>query len=76
MLKNLMVTENKNLLSGIQENKYEIIAEFDVSNTDAQEFGFQIQKEGSENTKVSYNINKQQLSVDRTHSGSFNFGKM
>ncbi|MGG0449668.1 GH32 C-terminal domain-containing protein [Priestia megaterium] len=75
ILKNLMVTENGNLLSGIQENKYEIMAEFDVSHTEAQEFGFQIQKEGSENTKVSYNINKQRLSVDRTNSGSFDFGE-
>ena len=51
------------------------MAEFDVSNTDAQEFGFQIQKEGSENAKVSYNVNKQRLFVDRTNSGSFDFGE-
>ncbi|RAS78382.1 levanase [Priestia endophytica] len=73
--KNRVISDNSNLLSGIKGDTYEMIAEFDVSNTKATEFGFQVRKGKNEHTTIGYDVNNQKLFVDRTNSGSFNFGQ-
>lgn len=73
--RNRVISENSNLLSGLKGDTYEMIAEFDVSNTKATEFGFQVRKGKTEHTTIGYDVNNQKLFVDRTHSGSFNFGQ-
>ncbi|MDN4865696.1 GH32 C-terminal domain-containing protein [Priestia megaterium] len=73
--KNRVISDNSNLLSGIKGDTYEMIAEFDVSNTKATEFGFQVRKGKNEHTTIGYDVNNQKLFVDRTNSGSFNFGE-
>ncbi|MGG0382980.1 GH32 C-terminal domain-containing protein [Priestia filamentosa] len=73
--KNKIILDNSNLLSGIKGDTYEMIAEFDVSNTKATEFGFKVRKGKNEHTTIGYDVNNQKLFVDRTNSGSFNFGQ-
>ncbi|MGK5508608.1 glycoside hydrolase family 32 protein [Brevibacillus formosus] len=62
-------------------SSYELIAEFDLSDATASEFGFKIRKGNLKNdnkdeqTVVGYDVGKQKLFVDRTKSGNFNFGR-
>ncbi len=59
---------------------YEILAEFDISHSTASEFGFKVHKgaikhgDTLEQTLVGYDTAKQNLFVDRSKSGNFNYG--
>lgn len=54
-----------------QGKLYELIAEFDVG--DAETVGLKIRKGENEETVVGYNVEKQELFVDRTTSGEVAF---
>ncbi|WP_449809711.1 GH32 C-terminal domain-containing protein [Metabacillus arenae] len=72
---NKVISGDSHLLSERSEDTFEMIAEFDVSNTNAKEFGFEVRKgEGAESTIIGYDVENQQLFVDRTNSGSFDYG--
>lgn len=51
-----------------------MIAEFDLFNTEATEFGFKVRKGTEQYTTVGYDVYNEKLFVDRTNSGSYNFG--
>jgi fructan beta-fructosidase len=71
---NTVISEDSNLLSNLSEDTFEMIAEFDVSDTKATEFGFQVRKGATEYTTIGYDVANKQLFVDRTNSGSFDYG--
>ncbi len=64
---------SSNLLTGVTGDAVEINAEFDVSGSTATEFGFNVRKGGSQYTKIAYDKNTAQLSIDRTNSGNVSF---
>lgn len=72
---NKVISDESNLLDDFSGDAYEMIAEFDVSNTTATEFGFEVRK-GSTNeyTKIGYEVGNKQLFVDRKNSDSFDYG--
>nr|WP_239587607.1 GH32 C-terminal domain-containing protein [Bacillus pakistanensis] len=78
---NQVISGNTDLLSGLSGKTFEIIAEFDISNSKANEFGFKVRKgnvkhgDTYEHTAIGYDVNEQKLFVDRTNSGSFDFGR-
>ncbi|WP_432212382.1 GH32 C-terminal domain-containing protein [Paenibacillus polymyxa] len=71
---NKMISGNSHLLSNLSEDTFELIALFDVSDTKATEFGFKIREGGEQYTTVGYDVYNEQLFVDRTHSGDFDYG--
>lgn len=52
-------------------NAYELIVEFE--NVSAEEFGLKVAVGEEEKTVVTYNVEKEELSVDRTNSGYHDF---
>ena len=72
---NKTISSDHNLLSIFSGDTYEIIAEFDVSNSTSSEFGLEVRKglEG-ETTKIGYDVKKQEMFLDRTHSDTFHYG--
>lgn len=64
---------NNDLLSSMEGKQFEIIAEFDRASATATEFGFTVRKGEKSGTKIGYNINEQQLFVDRTRVRSNRF---
>ncbi|WP_413789694.1 GH32 C-terminal domain-containing protein [Metabacillus rhizosphaerae] len=71
---NKVITSDRNLLSNLSEDTFEMIAEFDIKDTDATEFGFKVRKGAKEYTTIGYDVSTKQLFVDRTNSGSFDYG--
>ncbi|TDL31218.1 DUF1080 domain-containing protein [Jeotgalibacillus sp. S-D1] len=71
---NRIITGNSSLLSGFQGDVYEMIAEFDITDANADEFGFRVRKGNGEYTTIGYNINEETLFVDRTRSDDFDYG--
>ncbi|WP_311775218.1 GH32 C-terminal domain-containing protein [Alkalihalobacillus sp. TS-13] len=72
---NVVISNNSSLLSNFSGDTYEMIAEFDVSNTNASEFGFKVRKgDGEEYTKIGYDLAGEQLFVDRANSDDFDYG--
>ena len=65
-----MAAVNTNL-QAVAEDTLEIIAEFALGT--AAEFGFKVRKGQSEETLIGYDVDKQQLFVDRTKSGATSF---
>jgi len=59
------------LLGNLQGDSLELKAEIDLSDCEAEEFGFKVRcsKSGAEKTLVTYNGEKQELIVDRSHTG-------
>nr|WP_256522295.1 GH32 C-terminal domain-containing protein [Halobacillus sp. A5] len=72
---NEVISGNSSLLSEFSGDTYELVAEFDVSNSSAEEFGFRIRKgEEEEYTTVGYHAAAEELFVDRTSSDEFDYG--
>ncbi|WP_396652638.1 GH32 C-terminal domain-containing protein [Metabacillus elymi] len=71
---NKVISSDRNLLSNLSEDTFEMIAEFDIKDTDATEFGFKVRKGAKEYTTIGYDVSTKQLFVDRTNSGSFDYG--
>ncbi len=70
-----LISGSSRLLSNFAGDTYELKAEFDVSNSKAEEFGFRIRKgEEGEYTTVGYDAVTEELFVDRTHSDNFDYG--
>jgi len=72
--KNKVISGESNLLSKLSEDTFEMIAEFDVDDIKATEFGFQVRKGATEYTTIGYDVATKQLFVDRSNSGSFDYG--
>ncbi len=72
---NKTITVDNDYLSTFSGDTYEIIAEFDISNSTSSEFGFEVKK-GSEGetTKIGYDVKNQEMFLDRTHSDDFHYG--
>nr|WP_100407052.1 glycoside hydrolase family 32 protein [Bacillus solitudinis] len=71
---NKVISSDRNLLSNLSEDTFEMIAEFDIKDIDATEFGFKVRKGAKEYTTIGYDVSTKQLFVDRTNSGSFDYG--
>ncbi|MGP4061163.1 glycoside hydrolase family 32 protein [Halobacillus sp. H74] len=71
---NKKASELNNHLTEFSGTSYELIAEFDISNTNAKEFGFKVRKGEKEYTTIGYEVDDKTLFVDRTHSGAFDYG--
>ncbi|MNO29826.1 Levanase precursor [compost metagenome] len=71
---NEKINGESGLLSNFSEDTFEMIAEFDLSKTQATEFGFKVRKGNDEYTTVGYDVYKEKLFVDRTNSGGYKFG--
>nr|WP_281249159.1 GH32 C-terminal domain-containing protein [Halobacillus massiliensis] len=72
---NEKISGASSLLSDFSGDTYEMVAEFDISGTDAEEFGFKVRKgEGGEYTTVGYNVGEEKLFIDRANSDDFNYG--
>lgn len=62
-------------LSELQNDEVELVAEFDISNASAKEFGFKVRKrDEDEYTKIGYDVSSNKLFVNRTNSDSFEYG--
>ncbi|WP_299093831.1 GH32 C-terminal domain-containing protein [uncultured Metabacillus sp.] len=73
--KNKVISNESHLLDDFSGDAFEMIAEFDVSNIKATEFGFEVRKgSADEYTKIGYDVVNKQLFVDRTKSDSFDYG--
>nr|WP_223292355.1 GH32 C-terminal domain-containing protein [Salipaludibacillus neizhouensis] len=70
-----IISGDSDLLSDFSSNSYELIAEFELTDTTATEFGFKARKDNAdEYAKIAYHVDEESLFVDRTNSGNFNFG--
>ncbi|MCA0754989.1 glycoside hydrolase family 32 protein [Paenibacillus sp. N4] len=69
-----MISPGSNLLTGLQEDTYEIIAEFELDS--ATEFGFKVRKGDREETIVGYDAINSQMFVNRTNSGNTQFSPL
>ncbi|HET9912579.1 MAG TPA: glycoside hydrolase family 32 protein [Anaerolineales bacterium] len=67
-----VIQPGTNLLSNVQGNVLEIIAEFEIDE-DSDRFGFRIRVGENEHTTICYAVKEKRLSVDRTHSGQVDF---
>ncbi|WP_420842475.1 GH32 C-terminal domain-containing protein [Halalkalibacter alkaliphilus] len=74
-LDNERISGESDLLSDFSGDAYELIAKFDVTDTTATEFGFQVRKgDSNEYALISYDVLEESLFVDRSNSGEFDFG--
>ncbi len=71
---NEKIKGESDLLSNFSDDTFEMIAEFDLSNNEATEFGFKVRKGTEEYTTVGYDVYNEKLFVDRTNSGNYDFG--
>ncbi len=65
------IEPGQNLLSDVEGDLFEIVAEFEVGN--ASEFGFKLRKSAEEETVVGYNALDSTLYIDRERSGIVDF---
>lgn len=70
-IQNEVVVPGVNLLSNVNSNTFEIIAEFEMSS--ATEFGFKVCKGSKEETIIGYDVKNKSFFVDRTNSGEASF---
>jgi fructan beta-fructosidase len=70
-IQNEVVVPGVNLLSNVNSNTFEIIAEFEMSS--ATEFGFKVCKGSKEETIIGYDVKNKDFFVDRTNSGEASF---
>ncbi|MFM8370289.1 MAG: glycoside hydrolase family 32 protein, partial [Chloroflexota bacterium] len=66
------ILPGKNLLSELQKDTFEILAEFQVD-TPAEMFGFYVRKSNTQRTIIAYKPKTQELVLDRTTSGQVDF---
>lgn len=69
--KDIIIDEGKNILKEIKGKCLEIKAEFEIM--DAREFGFKVRKGENEETRVAYNVLKEEVFIDRRDSGEVDF---
>jgi sucrose-6-phosphate hydrolase SacC (GH32 family) len=70
---NETVESTNDLLSGVEGDTLEIIAEIDLVQTTANEVGFHIRKSDTEYTAIGYQVDKKEAYVDRRQSGIVDF---
>ncbi|MCV9888761.1 glycoside hydrolase family 32 protein [Metabacillus halosaccharovorans] len=70
---NQTIIPSENIVSNIQGNTLEIIAEFEIG--EASEFGFKVCKSKQEETVIGYDVIQQRLFIDRTNSGKSDFNE-
>lgn len=68
---NQVLIPGTNLLSGLTAKSFELIAEFEPGS--AAQFGFKVRKGINQFTRITYDVSRQLLSVDRTHGGIGDF---
>ncbi|MED4228092.1 glycoside hydrolase family 32 protein [Neobacillus cucumis] len=70
--KDLIIHPNsENILSDCTGKEIEILAEFELDS--ATEFGFEVRASNEEKTLIGYDATKQELFIDREHSGESSF---
>ncbi|MTT31310.1 levanase [Terrilactibacillus sp. BCM23-1] len=67
------IQPSTNVLKGHKFKVGEIKAEFDLSKSNAKEFGFRLREGVGQYTKIGYQVTTHQLLVDRSHSSDFHF---
>lgn len=67
-LKNVDVTENNGLLKDFKGDCYEIVSTFRPG-TDTKKVGFKLRTNGKEETVVTYDLETETVSIDRSRSG-------
>lgn len=70
-LDNELIEPGMNRLAGITADQAELIVEVEIGT--ATEFGFRVRASEQEETIVGYDVVKQRLFLDRTHSGKRDF---
>jgi fructan beta-fructosidase len=70
--RNLTVPHGRNLLAGWKGDSLEIDAEFQV-NPETEFFGFQVRVGVGEQTTVAYDVDQEQVILDRSNSGQSSF---
>ncbi|WP_420491431.1 GH32 C-terminal domain-containing protein [Neobacillus drentensis] len=66
-----MLELNKNLLLDLQGTTCEMIVEFEFEV--AKEFGIKVLKSAKKETVIGYNVEKEELYIDRSNSGETTF---
>ncbi len=70
-VENLSIAPKNAARPEFQGKKYELIAELDVG--DAEKVGFKVRKGENDETVIGYDVQQQELYVDRTNSGDIDF---
>ncbi|WP_332631828.1 GH32 C-terminal domain-containing protein [Halalkalibacter flavus] len=70
---NELTSSSNELLSSVEGDSLEIIAEIDMTQTTADEIGFKVRKGDGEYTSIGVNRKKEISFVDRTNSGIVDF---
>lgn len=68
---NKSISPGSHLLSGFQDDAFELTAEFELDT--ATEFGFKVRKGDHEETIVGFDANRSEMFVNRTHAGNAHF---
>lgn len=71
--KNEMLAPDKGLLSHLQGKTWEIIAEFELE--EAREFGIKVCKSTKNETLIGYNVDKEEIYIDRRNCGETSFNQ-
>ncbi len=70
---NETVESTNDLLSGVEGDTLEIIAEIDLVQTTANEVGFHVRKSDTEYTAIGYQVDEKEAYVNRENSGIVDF---
>ncbi|TWD98569.1 glycosyl hydrolase family 32 [Neobacillus bataviensis] len=68
-----MLALDKDLLSNLQGTTWEIIAKFEFE--EAKEFGIKVCKSTKKETLIGYNVDKEEIYIDRRISGETSFNE-
>ncbi|WP_429665660.1 GH32 C-terminal domain-containing protein [Bacillus gobiensis] len=71
---NKLIQSDQSLSAGKEAESAEFIVEFDVAGSGASEVGLKVRKGINEETVIGYDLQAKKLFVDRSKSGSFDFG--
>ena len=69
---NVSISQERNLLAGLDGNSLEIIADFQIDQG-CESFGFRVRVGESDETAIIYNPKNQKVFLDRTRSGQSDF---
>jgi fructan beta-fructosidase len=70
-IKNQLLAPDKDLLANLQGTTCEIIAEFEFE--DEKDFGIKVFKSDKKETVIGYNVEKEEMYIDRRNSGETSF---
>ncbi|WP_308161369.1 glycoside hydrolase family 32 protein [Bacillus sp. ISL-46] len=70
---NQMIAPDKDFLSNLQGTTWEIIAEFEFE--EVKEFGLKVFKSPNKETLIGYNVDKEEIYIDRRNSGETSFNR-